>query len=58
MPDKDAVAPGAAERQPDQKPVEEPEAAAEAAEQEQVPPDPAELEELRGRLIAQYRGRR
>lgn len=57
MPDKDAVAPGAAERQPDQKQVEEP-AAAEAAEQEQVPPDPAELEELRGRLIAQYRGRR
>lgn len=58
MPDKDAATPGAAERQRRRKPAEGPEPAAAAEEQEQAPPEPAELEELRGRLIAQYRGRR
>lgn len=58
MPDKDAATPAAAERQLRWEPAEGPEPADAAEEQEQAPPDPVELEELRGRLIAQYRGRR
>ena len=58
MPDKDAETQGAARRQQRRKPADQPEPLAAAEEQEQAQPDPAELEELRARLIAQYRGRR
>jgi hypothetical protein len=59
MPEKDATpATGTARKRGAQSPEQAEAAGTEAAAPEQPPPDLAELEQLRARLIAQYRGRR